>query len=180
MILVTGATGLSGSFVIRELQRRGLAVRALVRETSVSAAQALNVDLAIGTRVTSTSGNVQYWKGNGSSDFALAGTFTADGPVLTLAKGDFGGNARQDLVYGFRIDESVFAGGVRILYLDLGGLPPDDVDPAGGSHDYMTPAVTVNNFNYRLNPTTAGAQLMDLAAATKTSATTGALLVFIR
>ncbi len=41
---------------------------------------------------------------------------------------------------------------MRILYLDLGGLPPDDVDPAGGSHDYMTPAVTVNNFNYRLNP----------------------------
>lgn len=48
MILVTGATGLSGSFVVHELQRRGLAVRALVREASVPAAQALNVDLAIG------------------------------------------------------------------------------------------------------------------------------------
>ena len=91
-----------------------------------------------------------------------------------------GGTSRTDLIYGFRIDESVFAGGIRILYLDGTGLPPDDVDPAGGTHDYMTPAVTVNNFNYRLNPTTAGPQLPDLAAATKTSATTGALLVFIR
>jgi hypothetical protein len=44
----------------------------------------------------------------------------------------------------------------------------------------MAPAVTVNNFNYRLNPTTSGAQLLDLAVATKTGATTGALLVFIR
>lgn len=48
MILVTGATGLSGSYTVRELQQRGLAVRALVREASVPAAQALNVDLAIG------------------------------------------------------------------------------------------------------------------------------------
>jgi nucleoside-diphosphate-sugar epimerase len=48
MILITGATGLSGSYVVHELQRRGLAVRALVREASVPAAQALNVDLAIG------------------------------------------------------------------------------------------------------------------------------------
>ena len=48
MILVTGATGLSGSFVVRELRRRGLAVRALVREASRAAAQTLDAELAIG------------------------------------------------------------------------------------------------------------------------------------
>ena len=48
MILVTGATGLSGSYVVRELRQRGLAVRALAREASVSAAQALGAEIAIG------------------------------------------------------------------------------------------------------------------------------------
>jgi nucleoside-diphosphate-sugar epimerase len=48
MILVTGATGLSGSYVVRELHQRGLAVRALVLEASVPAAQALNADVASG------------------------------------------------------------------------------------------------------------------------------------
>lgn len=48
MILVTGATGLSGGYVVRELQQRGLAVRALVRETSVPAIQALDADLVVG------------------------------------------------------------------------------------------------------------------------------------
>jgi nucleoside-diphosphate-sugar epimerase len=38
MILVTGATGMTGHFVVQELQRRGLAVRVLVRESSLAAA----------------------------------------------------------------------------------------------------------------------------------------------
>ncbi len=47
MILVTGAAGLSGSFVVRELRQRGLAVRGLVRAASVPAAQALKADLTV-------------------------------------------------------------------------------------------------------------------------------------
>lgn len=48
MILVTGATGLTGNFIIKELQRRNIPVRALVRESSLPAAQKLRVDIAVG------------------------------------------------------------------------------------------------------------------------------------
>ena len=139
-----------------------------------------SIDLVIGTRVSSTAGNIQYWQGDGSGNFTLAATYTTPGPVLSLAKGDFGGNVRDDVVFGFRTNESAYTGGTRILFLDFGTLPGFDVDPAGGTHDWMAPSMTVNNFNYRLNPTTSGAVFTDLAVATKTGATTGSLLVFIR
>lgn len=48
MILITGATGISGHFVIRELQQRGYAVRGLAREASAPKLQALGIDVAIG------------------------------------------------------------------------------------------------------------------------------------
>jgi hypothetical protein len=48
MILVTGATGLSGHFVALELLRRGYAVCGLAREASAPKLQALGVDVAIG------------------------------------------------------------------------------------------------------------------------------------
>ena len=47
MILVTGATGMTGQFVVQELQQCGRAVRALVRESSMGAAPP-HTDLAIG------------------------------------------------------------------------------------------------------------------------------------
>lgn len=138
------------------------------------------IDLVIGTRVSSTAGDIQYWKGLGSGLFLLTQTYVTAGPVLSMAKGDFGGNARDDVIFGFRTDESAYAGGVRILYLDPGALPLSAVDPAGGTHDWMAPSLTVNNFNYRLNPTTPGTVYADLAVATKTGVTTGSLLVFLR
>ena len=137
-------------------------------------------DLVIGTRVSSVAGNIQYWKGLGGGTFALTQTYVTGGPVLSLGKGDFGGTGREDLIYGFRTNESVYTGGTRILYLDAGVLPGSGVDPAANGHNFMAPAITVNNFNYRLNPTTSGTSYADAAVATKTSATTGALLVFIR
>ena len=48
MILVTGGTGLSGNYVIRELQRRTLPVRALARAESAPKLAALGVEVAIG------------------------------------------------------------------------------------------------------------------------------------
>jgi hypothetical protein len=101
--------------------------------------------------------------------------------VLSVVRSELGGNPlKNDIAFGFRTDESAYAGGVRILFLDLNVLPPGAVDPAGGTHEWMAPSLTSANFNYRLNPTTTGSVLLDLAAATKTSASTGALLVFIR
>ena len=47
MILVTGSSGLSGSYVMRELQGRGYAVRALVRATSAAKMSLPGVEIAI-------------------------------------------------------------------------------------------------------------------------------------
>ncbi len=48
MILITGATGLSGHFVVLELLRRGHAVRGLARASSAARLQSLGIDVAIG------------------------------------------------------------------------------------------------------------------------------------
>ena len=47
MILITGATGMTGQFVVAELQKRNYPVRVLVREVSIDKAPA-EVDIAIG------------------------------------------------------------------------------------------------------------------------------------
>jgi nucleoside-diphosphate-sugar epimerase len=48
MILVTGGTGMTGSFIVRELQNRGQAVRVLARHDSEQIARDLGVELAPG------------------------------------------------------------------------------------------------------------------------------------
>lgn len=48
MILVTGGTGVAGRFIIAELLRRGLAVRALCRAASATALRAAGVDVVLG------------------------------------------------------------------------------------------------------------------------------------
>ncbi|MUG97193.1 NAD-dependent epimerase/dehydratase family protein [Scytonema sp. UIC 10036] len=48
MILVTGATGLLGSFVVRELQQRGQPIRILARTNSEPTIQKTNVDVVLG------------------------------------------------------------------------------------------------------------------------------------
>ena len=115
-----------------------------------------------------------------AGNFALVGTFVAPGPVLSVCAADLGGTSRNDIIFGYRTNESVYSGGVRILFTDLGALPFGAVDPAGGTSDYMTTSVVSANFNFRLNNTTPGPYYADLAVAQKTSATQGALLVFIR
>ena len=44
----------------------------------------------------------------------------------------------------------------------------------------MTPAMTVNNFNYGDQPLATGTQYPDLAVAQKPTPTTGQVVIFIR
>jgi len=138
------------------------------------------MDIVLGTRLSSSTGNVQYWRGNGSGGFTLTATFVAPGPVLCLAAADLGGTSRNDIIYGFRTNESVFTGGVRILYTDLGTLPLFDDDPAGGTSNYMTTSIAPWNFNYMINPTTPGPYYTDMVIAQKPTATTGRLFIYQR
>jgi nucleoside-diphosphate-sugar epimerase len=48
VILVTGGTGLAGSFIVRELQARGHALRVLARPASAPEAERLGAELALG------------------------------------------------------------------------------------------------------------------------------------
>ena len=138
------------------------------------------VDIIVGTHISSVAGDIQWWRGNGSGSFSLKQTFVAPGPVLCIASADLGATSRNDLIFGFRTSDSDYSGGVRILYTDIGALPSNAVDPAGGTASYMTTSVAAANFNYRRNSTTPGPYYTDLAVAQKPSATTGNLLVFIR
>jgi hypothetical protein len=69
---------------------------------------------------------------------------------------------------------------VKIYYLDGGNLPPLGMDPSAGALTNWVPAVNTNNFNYGTNPAASPPYLTDLAVGAKVSATTGALIVFVR
>jgi len=138
------------------------------------------LDMVVGTRISSVAGNVQLWRGLGSGSFAYVTAYVAPGPVLSLCAADLGGTSRNDIIFGYRDNESVYSGGVRILFTDLGGIPVAAVDPANTTSSYMTTSVVSANFNFRLNNTTPGPYYADLAVAQKTGATQGALLVFVR
>ena len=139
-----------------------------------------NIDIVCATRISSVAGDVQWWRGNGSGNFTLTQAFAAPGPVLCVCAADLGGNSRNDIIFGFRTNESVYSGGVRILFTDLGVLPFAAVDPSAGTSSYMTTSVVSANFNFRLNNTTPGPYYADLAVAQKPTVSTGALLVFVR
>ena len=142
-------------------------------------------DIFVGTQRSSSQGRVRQYKNIGAVTpftFANVKTVDASGIVLSLNAGEFGGNSgRLDLAVGYRTSTVGYGGGVTIYYMDLGLLPSTGVDPSAGTVINMVPALTSANFNYGLNTAVPPPpSLTDLAAGVKASATTGALVVFIR
>lgn len=141
-------------------------------------------DVAVGTQRSLSQGNLQQWgnKWDGVTwKFALDREVPAPGIVQSLAVADFGGSTRGDLAVGYRNDAASYVGGVRIYFCDTGKIPAFGADPSAGSVANMVPAVTTANFNYGVYPAVpTPPYLMDLAAGVKITATTGALVVFIR
>jgi hypothetical protein len=138
-------------------------------------------DIIVGTHTASNAGKLEYYHNDGSLNFTLARVIDAPGIVLSLGTADYGGLGNNDLAVGFQDSETSNNGGVRIYILDSGTLPTFGTDPsAGAGANYMTPAMTVNNFNNGANPAGAGVQQADLAVAQKPTATTGQVVIFIR
>jgi hypothetical protein len=141
-------------------------------------------DAIVGTQRSFTAGNLQQWGNKYSAglwSFAMDREVNAPGIVMSLATADFGGLTRGDLAVGFRSDATGYAGGLRIYFCDANKIPAFGTDPSAGSIVNMIPALTTGNYNYGVKPSTPSPPyLTDLAAGVKITATTGALVVFIR
>lgn len=141
-------------------------------------------DVAVGTQRSLSQGSLQQWGNHYSSptwSFSKDREVNAPGVVMSMAAADFGGSVRGDLAVGYRNDMSSYAGGVRIYFCDAAKIPASGSDPSGGSVAHMVPAVTLGNYNYGVRPALpAPPYLTDLAAGVKITASTGALVVFIR
>jgi prepilin-type N-terminal cleavage/methylation domain-containing protein len=140
-------------------------------------------DIFVGTQRSTSQGNVWQIKNVGLVtlwSFSIIRAIDAGGIVQSITTGDYGGASRGDIAVGTRSSSVGFGGGVRIYYLDTGVIGAG-TDPSAGSVVNMVPALTSGNFNFGLNTTPPSTPyLTDLAAGLKASATTGALVVFIR
>jgi hypothetical protein len=142
-------------------------------------------DIFLGTQRSSSQGRIMQYRNTGATlPFTLNNirNVNADGIVSSLNAGDFGGAAgRGDLAVGCRTSSVGFGGDVKLYYMDLGVVPNTGVDPSAGSLGNWVPAIASANFNFGLNTTAPPSPyLTDLAVGVKSSATTGALVVFIR
>lgn len=142
------------------------------------------VDVVAGTQISGTTGHlIQFKNAIAAGIWSFINVRSVDTPgfPMSLAVADMGGSTRADIICGTRADVSTFAGALRIYYMDSGLLPFSPTDPSSGSLTNMVPALTVNNFNYGVQPTAPSPPyLKDFACGVKTSATNGQLIVFIR
>jgi hypothetical protein len=139
------------------------------------------LDVVVGTQTSADGGHLILLRnGTGVFDFAVARTVNAPGIVTALAAADLGGTAVKDLVVGYRMGSTSYVGGVSLYFLDAGTIPHLGTDPSAGALANWVPAITTNNFNYGTNPTAPAPYLQDFAVGVKVSATTGAVVVFVR
>jgi len=139
------------------------------------------LDVVAGTQNATGNGHLMLLRNNtGAFDFDIAKNVNAPGIVTALAAADIGGGAVKDLVVGYRVGTIGYVGGVSIYFLDVGTIPHLGVDPSAGALANWVPAITTNDFNYGTNPTAVAPYLQDLAVGVKVSATTGAVVVFVR
>ncbi len=139
------------------------------------------IDVVAGTQTIAAGGRLLFLRNRtGGWTFDLAKAVAAPGVVTSMVAADFGGSTRGDLAIGWRQGITDYVGGVKIYYLDAGTIPPNGVDPSAGTLVNWVPAVNSNNFNYGTNPVAVAPFLKDLAVGVKVSATTGAVVVFVR
>lgn len=142
------------------------------------------VDVVAGTQTGTASGQMLYFQNRDLGvpmNFKAVRVVNAPGIVTSLAAADFGGLTTKDIAMGWRSSETGYGGGVLIYFCDFGVLPFVGTDPSAGAVFNFVPALTVNNFNYGIYPSTPSPPyLLDLGAGVKASPTTGALVVFIR
>ena len=140
------------------------------------------LDVVAGTQSGIGAGHVQLFRCTDAASFSyvLARSVGAPGIVTALLAADVGGMSRNDIVIGWRQNTSSYVGGVRIYYTDLGTLPLTGVDPSAGGIVNFVPALTRANFNYGAVPAASPPYLTDFAVGVKISASTGALVVYVR
>jgi len=138
-------------------------------------------DVVAGVQTAANGGRLVFLKNRtGAWGFDVARTVDTPGIVTALVASDFGGSTRGDLAVGWHQGAAGYAGGVKFYYLDAGNLPPNGVDPSAGLLTNWVPALNANNFDYGTNPAASAPYLMDLAVGVKVSASTGAVVVFVR
>lgn len=143
-------------------------------------------DIFVGTQMSTSSGRIYQFRNTGAVSgvytFSIVRGISTPGIVMSMVPAELGADPnRVDLAVGYRTSTTGYGGGVVIYYMDTGLIPFTGVDPSQASVVNMVPALATANFNFGSNTTAPPyPYLSDLAAGVKASATTGALVVFIR